>query len=327
MADVIEKMAQQANKSEFNIENAPKMELHEDPNAPKTDQQTAPVEVLPPESGQETKGKTGRKKSTKTPAKDESKKEVTEVKPDDELVEAAVVFINERANQAVYKAYEEIGKYLLKNFFGNDIEQATSRNPRKPVSYRALCERPDLALRPDQFSVMIRVSAQEKFFELKNVDASTLSYTHKAELVKLPTTKPEHETFKVELVSRIANEGLSTRKIQEIISKHLEEGKPPLSPQSPIKLIEEVKELVKEDNLVKYDFTKERLKRLQAKKQDKLRSDAEGAKAELTKFVEKCNSLIGLLDELKTEATAAKKAKKKSKIEDAEANKTQEEAK
>ncbi len=40
--------------------------------------------------------------------------------------------------------------------------------------------------RPEALSVMVRVAAQEKFFLEKNLDTASLSYSHKAELVKLP---------------------------------------------------------------------------------------------------------------------------------------------
>jgi len=105
---------------------------------------------------------------------------------DQTLVNNAVHFINEKANEHVYKAYEEIGNYLLEKFFDNDLELASSRNPKKLVSYQALREREDLAIHPARLGVMVRVAAQEKFFASKKLPSEKLSYTHKSELVKLP---------------------------------------------------------------------------------------------------------------------------------------------
>ncbi len=89
-------------------------------------------------------------------------------------MEQAVKFINEKANETLYKGSEEIGAYILKKFFDDDIEKATSKNPRKPASYRALCSHPGLVLRPEALSVMVRVAAQEKFFLDKKLDVKKL---------------------------------------------------------------------------------------------------------------------------------------------------------
>jgi len=38
----------------------------------------------------------------------------------------------------------EIGEYLIRNFFDDDLNEVTSQNPNKNVSFRELCERVDL---------------------------------------------------------------------------------------------------------------------------------------------------------------------------------------
>jgi hypothetical protein len=133
---------------------------------------------------------------------------------DEALVKAAVKFINEKANETLYKGSEEIGAYILKKFFDNDIHKATSRNPRKPASYRALCTDPELVLRPEALSVMVRVAAQEMFFVDKKQDVKPLSYSQKAELVKLV-----NDDKKLKLVKNIISNPVSVRKLQERISK------------------------------------------------------------------------------------------------------------
>jgi hypothetical protein len=144
---------------------------------------------------------------------------------DTTLVDAAVKFINEKANETLYKGSEEIGAYILEKFFGNDIDQATSKNPRKPESYRALCTHPDLVLKPEALSVMVRVAAQEKFFLDKKLDVKKLSYSHKAELVKLGNNDK-----KLKLVKNIVINPISVRKLQERISKMRKEDLPERDP-------------------------------------------------------------------------------------------------
>jgi hypothetical protein len=91
----------------------------------------------------------------------------------------AVKFINEKANKMVYKGSVEIGNYILEHFFGNDTSLASSKNPKKPVSYGKLCRRKDLLLSSMELSTMVRVASQEKFLKEKKVNVSKLTYTHK----------------------------------------------------------------------------------------------------------------------------------------------------
>ena len=99
------------------------------------------------------------------------------------LVSDAVKFINEKANETLYKGSIEIGSYVLEKFFYGDIDPATSRNPKKITSFRALCRNKDLAVRPEALGMMVRVAAQERLFAQKNLPVEQLSYSHKAELV------------------------------------------------------------------------------------------------------------------------------------------------
>jgi hypothetical protein len=132
----------------------------------------------------------------------------------EELVEKAVQFINEKANETIYKGSEAIGAYLLENFFQNDISLASSRNPYKSASYTALCKRTDLVVHPATLSVMVRVAAQEIFFKKGGVKTEGLSYTHKAELVKLPNAKE-----KTELVKRALEGSYTTRQLSDEVKK------------------------------------------------------------------------------------------------------------
>lgn len=144
---------------------------------------------------------------------------------DAKLIEEAVRFINEKYNETVYKGAMEIGAYVLKHFFNDDIALASSRNPRKATSYRALCQAAGLIPRPETLSVMVRVAAQEKFFLSKKLETGSLSYTHKAELVKLP-----NDVEKVKLVKSAIKKALTTRQLEERIEaikkQQVKEAKP-----------------------------------------------------------------------------------------------------
>ncbi len=133
---------------------------------------------------------------------------------EDPLITEAVNFINEKANEFVYRGYEEIGKFLLEKFFDNDVERASSRNPRKPEAYRRLCQREDLAIHPSRLGVMVRVAAQEKFFASHHLNTDQLSYTHKAELVKIPDGSEKTKLFK-----KLLERSISTRETAELVSK------------------------------------------------------------------------------------------------------------
>ena len=65
---------------------------------------------------------------------------------DQRLIDDAVIFINSKVAETLVKGSIEIGEYLLTRFFNNDIEQATSRNAYKSISFNELCNRPDIAV-------------------------------------------------------------------------------------------------------------------------------------------------------------------------------------
>ncbi len=76
-----------------------------------------------------------------------------------ELIDHAVEHMNEIVNKSVYSGMMEIGRYVLEKFFDNDIEEATSKNPRKPDSYKKSCRREDLMISVADLSMALRVAA------------------------------------------------------------------------------------------------------------------------------------------------------------------------
>jgi hypothetical protein len=230
---------------------------------------------------------------------------------DKALVDAAVKFINEKANETVYKGSEEIGAYILKKFFENDIQKATSKNPRKPASYRALCTHPDLVLRPEALSVMVRVAAQEKFFGHNKLDAKKLSYSHKAELVKLG-----NDDKKLKLVKNIISNPVPVRKLQERISKMRKEGLPEKSPSlvaleshidDPVWLLQDQarQKLLKNDEL-----RRERLSKMSAPRRKTLLLRLEEALTKAEEWINLYKAIKKDLEEISEEKRKPKEKKK-----------------
>lgn len=205
---------------------------------------------------------------------------------DQTLVNNAVHFINEKANEHVYKAYEEIGIYLLEKFFNNDVSLASSKNPRKPASYSELCRREDLAIHPARLGVMVRVAAQENFFRSEKLPSEKLSYTHKAELVKLPD-----DQRKIDLAKECIKKSLSTRQLAERVSEILKEM--PRSAPVPLKLLEsklsDTKKLFADaritEMLLDEDTLEKELRSLSPKKREKFYEDVSVILEKSTKWV------------------------------------------
>jgi hypothetical protein len=103
---------------------------------------------------------------------------------------------------------------LLEKFFNNDIKAASSRNPKKANSFRKLCERQDLLVHSGTLSEMVRVAAQEKLLLDAEIDSKKLSYTHKAELIKLPK-----DSQKIDLAKKAIEENLSTREMADLVKE------------------------------------------------------------------------------------------------------------
>lgn len=142
------------------------------------------------------------------------------------LIEDSVAFINQTV-AVVVNAAVSIGEHLLTRYFNDDIALATSKNPYKQISYKQLCDRPDLMLTRRELGAMIRVAAQERFFRAIEINTQPLSYTHK----KYLTLLPDNET-KADLTAECIENQLSSRqlylKVKEVKSRMEPEGPSPI---------------------------------------------------------------------------------------------------
>ncbi|MFZ2631954.1 MAG: hypothetical protein WA081_17070 [Desulfosalsimonadaceae bacterium] len=91
---------------------------------------------------------------------------------DDAKIDEAVTFINQRVVAHVYQGALEIGEYVLERFFNNNIQLAGSRSAYKQVSYRKLCDHPEMTVPRTTLMEMVRAAAQRNFLVSKGVEMS-----------------------------------------------------------------------------------------------------------------------------------------------------------
>jgi|GEM_PF-1226769 len=201
-------------------------------------------------------------------AEDKKKADIQVV--DEKLINDAVQFINEKANETLYKGSIDIGEYILKRFFEGDPKLASSKNPKKQQSFNKLCERDDLIVHPNQLGLMVRVASQEQYFIEKKIDIKALSYTHKASLVKL-----DNSLKKNNMVKKCIEEEWSTRQLEDVIKKHLKtlpsSSKPSLI-RTTKKYIAKIDDVLKTTEDSELDFDIDDISKMTGKKREDLKT-------------------------------------------------------
>ncbi|MCD4655010.1 hypothetical protein K8T06_13880 [bacterium] len=139
--------------------------------------------------------------------KTDSYQELT--KQNRQKLDRAVLYINTKANEAV-NTLLCIGKYLLSEFFDNDLAKVRTRAPRKELSLRKLAERDDLNLSYRSLSNAVRLAVQERRFFSHNGTFSRLTESHKILLLNLDTDRDT-----IRFAKEVVNEGLSVRKLKQ----------------------------------------------------------------------------------------------------------------
>jgi len=260
-------------------------------------------------------------KTTEKSKSDEKEKTAIEKKTtgkpvevvDQDLIQRSIRFINEKANETLYKGSIEIGEYILKNFFDDSMNQASSRNPRKSKSYRMLCQSSELVVQAGTLSIMVRVAGQERWFKKDDVNTESLSYTHKAELIKLEDDNP----VKKELIKQCIEESLSSRELSDLVRAErkglAKEWKP-----TPLKYFAYIDRVLKNAELPGAFDDVDRLLKMKPEIRNDLRERTEKFSEELKRVQSKCKSLLKNLD--KVEGVSDKKTENNSESE-AEAEK------
>ena len=216
---------------------------------------------------------------------------------DQALVDKSIKFINEKANETLYKGSIEIGEYLLKNYYDDSIEEVSSRNPKKPKSYRMLCSSSELVVPAGTLSVMVRVAGQERWFKNDGINTKGLSYTHKAELIKLKNDNP----VKKSLINKCIKESLSTRELSELVVKErkglVKDWKP-----TPVKYFTYVDRVLKNSDLPGAFIDSDRLLKMKPEVRHGLREKTEALSEELNNMQKKCKTLLKKIDKVENVA-------------------------
>ncbi len=145
-----------------------------------------------------------------------------EVKVDEELVEKAVKEIKSILAQTVIKGMIDVGAYVLKEFFNDDPELASSRNPLKNASYRSLvekCETADMPVGKTWLNNAVGVAILTKALPEK-ADFNKLQQSKQTVLL------PLHDPKKVEKVAaRAVKQDLTVVELREVVRKEVEKAR------------------------------------------------------------------------------------------------------
>ena len=119
----------------------------------------------------------------------------------------------------------DIGRYLLKTFFGDDPEKARSQNPAKNASIRKLTEDPNLLVGATTIFNAIRVAIDDRVLE-DVPEYQALTESHKVALVRV-----KNLDAKAALAREAHAAKWSVRKLQQHARGHIEEERKKITAQ------------------------------------------------------------------------------------------------
>jgi hypothetical protein len=111
------------------------------------------------------------------------------------------------------RPYYEIGKILLDTYFEGDPEKARAKDPTKNASFRKLAKRTDLERSFSWLHKALSVTIQDDLFQQKGIDANSVSYSIKVELLPLP------EENKIPLAEKALSEALTVRQVRREVKQ------------------------------------------------------------------------------------------------------------
>ena len=144
---------------------------------------------------------------------DRTKHDLVTPSGSDGSVEQAVQWLLEKKaemEQELTLFARQIGDYLLANFFDNDPQQVSSQNPNKSVSFRRLCERPDLPFTEGALRRFIQVSIN--FRLLPEKQATLLLPSHHSVLYQVADPQERRD-----IGIRAARDQVSVRKLRQMV--------------------------------------------------------------------------------------------------------------
>lgn len=123
-------------------------------------------------------------------------------------LDLAAHYINARADDAA-NSMIDIGKYLLAEFYQNDITRFHHRAPRKSVSLRKLADRDDINITYVSLCYAVRLAIQERRFFSHNGVFQSLTPSHKVVLLQV-----ERDGDKVHYAKEAIEKKLSVRQLR-----------------------------------------------------------------------------------------------------------------
>lgn len=235
------------------------------------------------------------------------------------VVDEAVEFINEKKSllknqvaESSYKTFVEIGEYLLKTFFNNDIALASSKDEDKPETYRSLAKRDDLDVHYTTLNKMVRCAIQEKFLleHKDNIDINNnnFTYTHRLILLRLPD-----DNLKIELIKEINTTNMSTRDLEARVNSEKIKLLGSQRNATP-RILKYINNLIDELEYPQLEAIaqKDYLKKVPTAKREKIREEMQALIDKMTNAIASYKKLIEQIDSLKNyQPEKAKKGRPK----------------
>jgi hypothetical protein len=129
--------------------------------------------------------------------------------------EKIVEVINETV-EVSQRFREEIGDLVLTHAFSNDLKLALSKNPHKAVSYKKICDNPELQVKPKDLGIWLRIAALNRILRDEDPDLLDLSISVKREIVKIDDAKK-----RLKLAKDAKDGNLSVREVRARVDEML----------------------------------------------------------------------------------------------------------
>lgn len=105
---------------------------------------------------------------------------------------------------------KEIGDYLIHHFFQDDLEQISSQNPLKNMSFRRLCERSDLPFSESALRRFLHVAVNFRFLPLDK--AKELPPSHHSVLYQVADTEERSR-----IGCQAVDQSFSVRRLRQVV--------------------------------------------------------------------------------------------------------------
>ena len=208
-------------------------------------------------------------------------------------VKQMVEDINDICRTSVNGGKLQIGEYLLENIFKGNVEEASSKNPKKNTSYADLAKSPDLDLSDKELGICLRVAVLERILKKKSPELCDLMFSVKREIVKLPGVDKM-----LELAREAYSDGLTVGQTREKVQAMIPHAALDLGKKVLSKLNHPLG-LMSNEELKSFCADKSRLiKDLNKKERTKIRNSARAKRSEIEECVDFLKGFEETLEEI-----------------------------